>query len=194
MTKLNSTALQAKLISVLGKNRSMKAVSKMLTKGFKLEKTDVADTFNVVMKDEVQKAIVVADRFVVISYAKPKGAKEQVLFLNKTVAITSLKAEKAIVIDLQEKTIENADIINGFKIEDASLPVKALMSGVRMTTVRNYINHTQLYVAEVMGKVIVVDNIKEVRQALNTEIATMNEIFSPVNIEAFAVDMQAVAS
>jgi hypothetical protein len=194
MTKLNSTALQAKLLSVLSKNRSMKAVSKMLTKGFKLEKTADANAFNVVMKDEVQKALVVADRFVVISYAKPKGAKEQVLFLNKSVAITSLKSEKAIVIDLQEKTVENADIIAGFKIQNESLPVAALMSGVRMTTVRNYINHTQLYIAEVMGKVILADNIKEVRQVLNTEIASMNEIFSPVNMEAFAADMEAVAS
>jgi len=36
--KLNTTALQAKIVSVMTRNSHMKAVSKMLTAGFKLEK------------------------------------------------------------------------------------------------------------------------------------------------------------
>lgn len=193
MTTLNISALQAKIVSVMVRNRSMKAVSKMLTKGFKIVKTEQENSFSVVMKDETQSAVIINDRFVVISYAKPKGAKEQTIFLNKSLPVTSIANEKAIVIDLVEKTINNGDVISGFSIKDQSVPVQSLMANVRMTTVRNYIAHTQLYVVESFAGMAVFDNIKEVRQFINSEITAINEVFSPVNMNAFKIDIEAVA-
>lgn len=185
--KLNTTALQAKIVSVMTRNSHMKAVSKMLTAGFKLEK--INDThFNVLIGKETQQATLVSDRFVVISYSKPKGAKEQKIFLTKSVFATSIKAQKVIVIDLQEKTIENGDMIKGLKISEGGMAVKALMSNSSLTTVRNYINHNQLYIAQVMDKVVVADNIKEIRQVFNSQL----EIFAPANIQAFTVEIETV--
>lgn len=193
MKKLNSSALQAKLVSVLVLNRSMKAVSKMLTIGFKIVKTENENVFDVVMKNETQTATLFDNRYVVISYAKPKGAKQQVISLNQNVFINSERSVKAIVIDLEEKSINNADIISGFSSTTGSNFVKAMLGGVQMTTVRNYINHTQLYIIQVLGQIVVLDNIKAVRQVLNSEIANVNEIFSPFNMKAFVFDMEMIA-
>lgn len=174
MTKLNISALQMKAVSILRKHSDMKAVSKMLTAGVKFEKTDNDNVFDIVMKAGNEKATLVDDRFLVLTYAKPKSAKEQTLFLNKTLAMTALEVANVVVIDLENRTVENGLNMKGFALAEGSFAACAYMTGVEITAVRNYLNHTQVYFVKLDGDVEVVANIKAARQLINGKLATMS--------------------
>jgi hypothetical protein len=193
MTKaLNHSALKAKLVSIFAKNSEMKAVSKMLTQNFVLEKTDVDGVLSLVMDSgETQVVRVIENRFVVIGYAKPKGAKNTTIFLNKSTPMTSLSARKVVVVDLDNRTIENGDDFDGFHLDnDNNVPVNFMLGGgLKLVTVRNYISHTQLYVATLNGKMSVTDNIKAMRAFVNAEIENLMETFSPENQQKLAEDL-----
>ncbi len=174
MTKLNISALQMKVVSILRKHSDMKAVSKMLTAGVKFEKTDNDNVFDIVMKAGNEKATLVDDRFLVLTYAKPKSAKEQTLFLNKTLAMTALDVANVVVVDLENRTVENGLNMKGFALAEGSMAACAYMTGVEITAVRNYLNHTQVYFVKLDGDVEVVTNIKAARQLINSKLATMS--------------------
>lgn len=191
-TVLNHSAMSAKLRSIFTANKDMKAVSKMLTQEFTLTKTDVPNVMNLVMKNgESQSVTIIDNRFAVIAYAKPKGAKASTIFLNKSTPMTSMKASKVVVVDLEKRTIENGDSFVGFSLDNGgNVPVEFLLgSSLELVAVRNYINHTQLYVATLADKVLVADNIKEVRAFINAEVKVVTEAFSPREMEAFEADM-----
>jgi len=195
MTKtivLNHSAMALKLRSIFTANKEMKAISKMLTQEFTLSKTDVSNVMTLNMKNgESQSVTVIDNRFAVISYAKPKGAKPSTIFLNKSTPITSMKASKVVVVDLEKRTIENGDSFVGFSLDNGgNVPVEFLLgSSLELVAVRNYINHTQLYVATLDDKVMVADNIKEIRAFINAEIKVVTEAFSPREMEAFEADV-----
>ena len=181
-----------KLRSIFTANKEMKAISKMLTQEFTLSKTDVSNVMTLNMKNgESQSVTVIDNRFAVISYAKPKGAKPSTIFLNKSTPITSMKASKVVVVDLEKRTIENGDSFVGFSLDNGgNVPVEFLLgSSLELVAVRNYINHTQLYVATLDDKVMVADNIKEIRAFINAEIKVVTEAFSPREMEAFEADV-----
>lgn len=191
-TVLNHSAMALKLRSIFNANKEMKAVSKMLTQEFTLSKTDVANVMTMTMKNgETQSVSIIDNRFAVISYAKPKGAKASTIFLNKSTPITSLKASKVVVVDLEKRTIENGDSFVGFSLDKGgNVPVEFLLaSSLELVAVRNYINHTQLYVATLDDKVLVSDNIKAVRAFINAEVKVVSDAFSPRDVEAFEADM-----
>lgn len=191
-TVLNHSAMALKLRSIFNTNKEMKAVSKMLTQEFTLSKTDVANVMTMTMKNgETQSVSIIDNRFAVISYAKPKGAKASTIFLNKSTPITSLKASKVVVVDLETRTIENGDSFVGFSLDKGgNVPVEFLLaSSLELVAVRNYINHTQLYVATLDDKVLVSDNIKAVRAFINAEVKVVSDAFSPRDVEAFEADM-----
>lgn len=191
-TVLNHSAMSAKLRSIFTANKDMKAVSKMLTQEFTLSKTDVPNVMTLTMKNgEAQSVTIIDNRFAVISYAKPKGAKASTIFLNKSTPITSLKASKVVVVDLEERTVENGDSFVGFSLSNGgNVPVDFLLgSSLELVAVRNYINHTQLYVATLDNKVLVADNIKAVRAFINAEVKVVADAFSPREVEAFEADM-----
>lgn len=191
---LNHSAMSMKLRSIFNANKDMKAVSKMLTQEFTLAKTPDPAVMHLVMKNgEVQVANIIDNRFVVISYAKPKGAKNDTIFLNKNVSITSNSASKVVVVDLQERTVENGDSFSGFTISsEESNPVKfALATALSIVAVRNYINHTQLYVVSFGEEVLIADNIKAVRATIKQELDKVSEVFSADNSQKFAQDMEA---
>lgn len=194
MTKaLNHSALKAKLVSIFSKNSEMKAVSKMLTQNFVLEKTNVDGVLSLVMDNgESQPVRVIENRFVVIGYAKPKGAKNTTIFLNKSTPMTSLEARKVVVVDLESRTIENGDEFDGFHLDnDTNVPVNFMLAGgFKLVTVRNYISHTQLYVATLNDKMSISDNIKVMRAFVNAEIASLMEAFSPENRQKLAEDLE----
>lgn len=191
-TVLNHSAMSAKLRSIFNANKDMKAISKMLTQEFSLTKTDVPNVMNLVMKNgEVQPVTIIENRFAVISYAKPKGAKPSTIFLNKSTPITSMKASKVVVVDLEKRTIENGDSFVGFSLKNGgNVPVDFLLgSSLELVAVRNYINHTQLYVATMDDKVLVADNIKEVRAFINAEVKVVTEAFAPSEMTALTTDL-----
>lgn len=191
-TVLNHSAMSAKLRSIFNANKEMKAVSKMLTQEFTLAKTEVANVMNLVMKNgETQSVTIIDNRFAVISYAKPKGAKASTIFLNKSTPITSMKASKVVVVDLENRTVENGDSFVGFSLDKGgNVPVGFLLgSSLELVAVRNYINHTQLYVATMADKVLVSDNIKAVRAFINAEVKVVADAFAPHEMEAFEADM-----
>lgn len=174
MTTLNSKAIQAKLHSIFRANAKMKAISKMLTQSFSVEKTSDKNKFSIVLKNgETEQAELFANRFLVIGYAKPKGAKNDTIFLNKTVSMTSVNARKVIVVDMDARTIENGDEFKGFAMDDKSTAVLSFIMhhDMSLITVRNYINHTQLYVARFNGQELVCDNIKEMRTFIKQNIS-----------------------
>jgi hypothetical protein len=184
--------MSAKLRSIFTANKDMKAVSKMLTQEFTLSKTDVPNVMTLTMKNgEAQSVTIIDNRFAVISYAKPKGAKASTIFLNKSTPITSLKASKVVVVDLEERTVENGDSFVGFSLSNGgNVPVDFLLgSSLELVAVRNYINHTQLYVATLDNKVLVADNIKAVRAFINAEVKVVADAFAPREMEAFEADM-----
>lgn len=195
MTKtivLNHSAMALKLRSIFTANKEMKAISKMLTQEFTLSKTDVPNVMTLNMKNgESQSVTVIDNRFAIISYAKPKGAKPSTIFLNKSTPITSMKASKVVVVDLEKRTIENGDSFVGFSLDNGgNVPVEFLLgSSLELVAVRNYINHTQLYVATLDDKVMVADNIKEIRAFINAEIKVVTEAFAPREMEAFEADV-----
>lgn len=195
MTKtivLNHSAMALKLRSIFTANKEMKAISKMLTQEFTLSKTDVSNVMTLNMKNgESQSVTIIDNRFAVISYAKPKGAKPSTIFLNKSTPITSMKASKVVVVDLENRTIENGDSFVGFSLDNGgNVPVEFLLgSSLELVAVRNYINHTQLYVATLDDKVMVADNIKEIRAFINAEIKVVTEAFAPREMEAFEADV-----
>ena len=195
MTKtivLNHSAMALKLRSIFTANKEMKAISKMLTQEFTLSKTDVPNVMTLNMKNgESQSVTVIDNRFAIISYAKPKGAKPSTIFLNKSTPITSMKASKVVVVDLEKRTIENGDSFVGFSLDNGgNVPVEFLLgSSLELVAVRNYINHTQLYVATLDDKVMVADNIKEIRAFINAEIKVVIEAFAPREMEAFEADV-----
>lgn len=191
-TVLNHSAMSAKLRSIFTANKDMKAVSKMLTQEFTLSKTDAPNVMTLTMKNgETQSVTIIDNRFAVISYAKPKGAKASTIFLNKSTPITSLKASKVVVVDLEERTVENGDSFVGFSLSNGgNVPVDFLLgSSLELVAVRNYINHTQLYVATLDNKVLVADNIKAVRAFINAEVKVVADAFAPREMEAFEADM-----
>jgi hypothetical protein len=184
--------MSAKLRSIFTANKDMKAVSKMLTQEFTLSKTDVPNVMTLTMKNgEAQSVTIIDNRFAVISYAKPKGAKASTIFLNKSTPITSMKASKVVVVDLEERTVENGDSFVGFSLKNGgNVPVDFLLgSSLELVAVRNYINHTQLYVATLDNKVLVADNIKAVRSFINAEVKVVSDAFAPREMEAFEADM-----
>ena len=191
-TILNHSAMSAKLRSIFNANKDMKAISKMLTQEFSLTKTDVPNVMNLVMKNgEVQPVTIIENRVAVISYAKPKGAKPSTIFLNKSTPITSMKASKVVVVDLEKRTIENGDSFVGFSLKNGgNVPVDFLLgSSLELVAVRNYINHTQLYVATLADKVLVADNIKAVRAFVNAEVKVVTEAFAPSEMTALTTDL-----
>ncbi len=198
MTKaLNHTALKAKLVSIFSAHKEMKAVSKMLTQNFSLSKTDTDGVLVMTLASgEKQDVRVVDNRFVVIGYSKPKGAKNAVIYLNKSTPIESLSARKVVVIDLEQRSIQNGDAYDGFQlVSDNNVPVNFMLaSSLHMVTVRNYITHTQLYVATMNDKMSVVDNIKEVRAFINAEIDSIKESFSKENVQKFEEDIELALS
>jgi hypothetical protein len=184
--------MSAKLRSIFTANKDMKAVSKMLTQEFTLSKTEVPNVMTLTMKNgETQSVTIIDNRFAVISYAKPKGAKASTIFLNKSTPITSMKASKVVVVDLEERTVENGDSFVGFSLKNGgNVPVDFLLgSSLELVAVRNYINHTQLYVATLDNKVLVADNIKAVRAFINAEVKVVSDAFAPREMEAFEADM-----
>jgi len=192
-TVLNHSAMALKLRSIFNANKEMKAVSKMLTQEFTLAKTEDPTVMSLVMKNgETQAVNIIDNRFAVISYAKPKGGKNDTIFLNKTVAMTSLSANKVVVVDLLNRTVENGDLFAGFKLADGSnVAVNYLLgTALKLVAVRNYINHTQLYVVEMGEKTVVADNIKAVRAFINGEIKSLEDTFSEANVKSFEVDME----
>jgi hypothetical protein len=184
--------MSAKLRSIFTANKDMKAVSKMLTQEFTLSKTEVPNVMTLTMKNgETQSVTIIDNRFAVISYAKPKGAKASTIFLNKSTPITSMKASKVVVVDLEERTVENGDSFVGFSLKNGgNVPVDFLLgSSLELVAVRNYINHTQLYVATLDNKVLVADNIKAVRAFINAEVKVVVDAFAPREMEAFEADL-----
>lgn len=173
MTSLNVSAIQMKAVSILSKHSDMKAVSKMLTSGIKFEKTDIDNVFNVIIKDGNEKAVLIDDRFLVISYNKPKKAKEQSLYLNKSVSIEALETDNVVVIDFENKTVENGLHMKGFSLSDGSVSAIAYMTGVEIIAVRNYLNHTQVYFVKLDDGFVVASNIKEARKLVNSKIVFM---------------------
>lgn len=193
MTKtLNHTALKAKLVSIFSANKEMKAISKMLTQNFTLVKTDIDGVLSLVMDNgESQSVKVVDNRFVVIGYAKPKGAKVSQIYLDKSTPMSSLTARKVVVVDLVERTIENGDECDGFHLDnDNNVPVNFLLATLQLVSVRNYINHTQLYVAKLGDKMTTVDNIKALRAFVKAEVAELKTAFSAENIKKFEEDIE----
>lgn len=192
-TVLNHTAMAMKLRSIFQANSHMKAISKMLTQNFQLAKTDTKDVMNLVMDNgESQSVRVIDNRFAIISYAKPKGAKNDTIFLNKTTPMVSKKASKVVVVDLEKRTIENGDFFQGFNLEGGNVAVNYLLgTSFDLVAVRNYINHTQLYVASIGDKTLVEDNIKAVRAFVKAEIADLEESFSPSAVKTFEADIEA---
>lgn len=102
-----------------------------------------------------------------------------------------MKASKVVVVDLEKRTIENGDSFVGFSLDNGgNVPVEFLLgSSLELVAVRNYINHTQLYVATLDDKVMVADNIKEIRAFINAEIKVVTEAFAPREMEAFEADV-----
>lgn len=191
-TVLNHSAMSAKLRSIFNANKDMKAVSKMLTQEFTLLKTEVPNVMTLTMKNgETQSVTIIDNRFAVIAYAKPKGAKASTIFLNKSTPMTSMKASKVVVVDLEQRTIENGDSFVGFSLDNGgSVPVSFLLgSSLELVAVRNYINHTQLYVATLADKVLVADNIKAVRAFINAEVKVVAEAFAPSEMTALTTDL-----
>ncbi len=174
MNNLNASAIQMKAVSVMSKHNHMKAVSKMLTAGFKLEKTEVDGVFDVSMKDGNVKAVLVENRYLIVGYAKPKKAKDQVVYLNKKISLTSIDTDNVIVLDLVDKTVENGISIKGFELSEGSFAAKSYMTGLEVTTVRNYLNHTQIYFVKIDGVTHVAENIKMARSMINSKISTIN--------------------
>lgn len=191
-TVLNHSAMSAKLRSIFNANKEMKAISKMLTQEFTLSKTEVPNVMTLTMKNgETQSVSVIDNRFAVISYAKPKGAKPSTIFLNKSTPMTSMKASKVVVVDLENRTIENGDSFVGFSLDKGgNVPVSFLLgSSLELVAVRNYINHTQLYVATLDDKVLVADNIKAVRAFINAEVKLVSEAFAPGEMAELIIDL-----
>lgn len=191
-TVLNCSAMAPKLRSIFNAHKDMKAISKMLTQEFALSKTDVPNVMTLTMKNgESQSVTIIDNRFAVIAYAKPKGAKPSTIFLNKSTPMTSMKASKVVVVDLEERTIENGDSFVGFSLDNGgNVPVEFLLgSSLELVAVRNYINHKQLYVATLDDKVLVSDNIKAVRAFINAEVKVVTEAFAPREMEAFEADL-----
>lgn len=184
MTTLNSKAIQAKLVSIFKSNSSMKAISKMLTQEFSVEKTDVKNVFEFVFKNGTKEEAVLFDnRYLVISYAKPKGAKNDTIFLNKTVSMTSIEAHKVIVVDMQERSIMNGDNFVGFAMnsEVADTVTRTMATDMEMFAVRNYIDHTQLYITYFNNKSLITDNIKATRSFINAEILALTAVQEALN-------------
>lgn len=191
-TVLNHSAMSAKLRSIFNANKEMKAISKMLTQEFTLSKTEVPNVMTLTMKNgETQSVSIIDNRFAVISYAKPKGAKPSTIFLNKSTPMTSMKASKVVVVDLENRTIENGDSFVGFSLDKGgNVPVSFLLgSSLELVAVRNYINHTQLYVATLDDKVLVADNIKAVRAFINAEVKLVSEAFAPGEMAELITDL-----
>lgn len=191
-TVLNHSAMSAKLRSIFNANKEMKAISKMLTQEFTLSKTEVPNVMTLTMKNgETQSVKIIDNRFAVISYAKPKGAKPSTIFLNKSTPMTSMKASKVVVVDLENRTIENGDSFVGFSLDKGgNVPVSFLLgSSLELVAVRNYINHTQLYVATLDDKVLVADNIKAVRAFINAEVKLVSEAFAPGEMAELITDL-----
>ncbi len=105
--------------------------------------------------------------------------------------MTSMKASKVVVVDLENRTIENGDSFVGFSLDKGgNVPVSFLLgSSLELVAVRNYINHTQLYVATLDDKVLVADNIKAVRAFINAEVKLVSEAFAPGEMAELITDL-----